>query len=78
MDYDVASAGADFGEEVRRAGGEVADGGGGGVGAAEADGLVEVAHWIGGSFGWGGWMDGGVGRGICGVGRWEGEWMVFC
>ncbi len=64
MDYDVASAGADFGKEVRGAGGEVADGGGGGVGAAEADGLVEVAHWIGRNFAWSG-RGCGAGDGWC-------------
>ena len=42
--YDVVSARADFMQEVGCACGDVADWGGDGVGAADADGLVHVAH----------------------------------
>ena len=41
---DVVFARADFMQEVGRARGDVADWGGDGVGAADADGLVHVAH----------------------------------
>lgn len=44
MADNVVPAGADFVQEVGRAGGEAADRGGDRVGAADADGLVHVAH----------------------------------
>ena len=42
--YDVISARADFVQEIGCACGDLADWGGDGVGAADADGLVHVAH----------------------------------
>lgn len=44
MAYDIVSARADFVKQVRCAWREVADWGGGGVGAADANRLVHVAH----------------------------------
>ena len=44
MAHDVVFSRADFMQDVGRARGDVADGRGNGVGAADADGLVHVAH----------------------------------
>ena len=42
--YNIVLARADFVQEVRAARGNLADWGGGGVRAADADGLIHVAH----------------------------------